>query len=148
MQNTRFDLFPVSIHLFFRRGDSVLMMRRQRTGFCDGLYSVPAGHVKQSESILEAAVREAREEVGLEVASASLRVVGTMYRRSTEARIDFFIEVDCWSGEPENNEPHKCSSVSWFSDTQLPHDTISYVRRALQKHSLVPWFEEYTNEQS
>ena len=141
--NTRFDCFPVSVHLFFRNRGSLLMIRRQRTGYCDGQYSVPAGHVNQSESILEAAIREAREEVGLTVLPGSIRIVGTMYRRSTEARIDFFLEVVEWSGEPGNGEPHKCSDVAWFPNSSLPENTIPYVRRALQHAGRTPWFEEY-----
>jgi 8-oxo-dGTP pyrophosphatase MutT (NUDIX family) len=142
-QNSRFDLFPVSVHILFHRGDSVLLVRRRGTGFCDDMYSVPAGHVMQAESILQAAAREAREEVGLEVSPATLFLVGTMYRCSTEGRIDFFVEARCWSGEPENKEPDKCSEVVWFPRTRLPNDTIPYVSRALQNNAQTPWFEEY-----
>lgn len=142
-QNTRFDYFPVSVHLFFRNRDSLLMIRRYGTGYCDGMYSVPAGHVDQSESVLEAAIREAQEEVGLIVLPENIRVVGTMYRRSTEARIDFFLEVDQWSGEPRNSEPHKCSEVAWFPNASLPENTIPYLRWALQHAGQTPWFGEY-----
>lgn len=142
-QRPQSELFPVSVHLFFRRGDLVLMMRRRGTGFCDGMYSVPAGHVTQAETIFAAAAREAREEVGLEVAPRSLRVVGTMYRRSTEARIDFFVKAGRWAGEPANLEPHKCAEVAWFPVSSLPDETIPYVRRALLNAGRSPWFEEY-----
>ena len=142
-QSLRFDLFPVSVHLFFRRSDLVLMVRRSGTGFCDGMYSVPAGHVMQAESVLQAAAREAREEVGLEVSPSNLTVVGTMYRRSTEARVDFFLEAGRWSGEPRNLEPHRCNEVAWFPMFGLPDDTIPYVRRALLNGGRAPWFEEY-----
>src|ERR1044072_263872 len=143
MKRRSFDLFPVSVHLFFRRDNSILMIRRRATGFCDGMYSVPAGHVSQSESILEAAVREAREEVGLQVSRGALRVVGIMHRRSDQGRIDFFLEVDDWSGEPTNNEPHKCSEVDWFPSSRLPDETIPYVNKALRNSARPPWFEEF-----
>jgi ADP-ribose pyrophosphatase YjhB (NUDIX family) len=138
----RFDLFPVSVHIFFERDGLVLMMRRQGTGFCDGMYSVPAGHVMQEESIFEAAAREAGEEVGLEVSPATLFVVGVMHRRSTEARIDFFIKAERWAGEPRNMEPDKCDEVAWFPKSSLPDDTIPYMRRALLNTDQLPWFEE------
>lgn len=140
--NSSFDLFPVSVHVFFRRGDSVLMLRRRNTGFCDGMYSVPAGHVMQSETILGAAAREAREEVGLEVATVSLAVVGVMHRRSSEARIDFFLEAASWAGEPRNMEPGKCDEVAWFPAARLPRNTVPYVGRALAHPAGSPWFEE------
>lgn len=139
----RFDLFPVSVHTFFVRGESVLMMRRRGTGFCDGMRSVPAGHVMEAETILQAAAREAREEVGLEVSPSALAVVGVMHRRSTEARIDFFIKAAAWAGEPRNMEPDKCDEVAWFPMSCLPGNTIPYVRRALLNAGRFPWFEEF-----
>jgi 8-oxo-dGTP diphosphatase len=142
-RRSRCDLFPVSVHLFFRRDDAVLLLRRRRTGFCDGMYGVPAGHVQQSESVTQAAAREAAEEVGLAVAPEALRVIGTMHRRSTEARIDFFLMAETWSGEPRNLEPDKCDTVAWFRLSCLPPDTIPYVRRALTNMEGPPWFEEY-----
>lgn len=142
--NQRFDRFPVSVHVFFKRGDLVLMVRRRGTGFCDGMHSVPAGHVMQSESILEAAAREAKEEVGVEISSSDLAVVGVMHRRAVEARIDFFITAEHWAGEPRNMEPDKCDEVAWFSKSDLPVDTIPYVHRALLIAEPAPWFEEYS----
>jgi ADP-ribose pyrophosphatase YjhB (NUDIX family) len=106
------------------------------------MYSVPAGHVMQAESILQAAAREAKEEVGLEVSPSTLVVAGTMHRRSTEARIDFFIEAAQWAGAPRNMEPDKCDEVAWFPSARLPDETIPYVRRALTNGARIPWFEE------
>src|ERR1043165_5111345 len=143
LRRRRFDRFPVSVHIFFVRGESVLMMRRRGTGFCDGMRSVPAGHVMEAETILQAAAREAREEVGLEVSPSALTVVGVMHRRSTEARIDFFIKAETWDGEPRNMEPDKCDEVTWFPKSRLPGDTIPYVRRALLNAERSPWFEEF-----
>lgn len=143
MRQRSFDLFPVSVHLFFKRDDAVLLLRRRGTGFCDGMYGVPAGHVTQAETITQAAAREAAEEVGLLVEPSALRVVGAMHRRSTEARIDFFLEAEAWSGEPRNLEPYKCDAVAWFRLPRLPRNTIPYVRRALTNTERPPWFEEY-----
>lgn len=143
LEKRHFDLFPVSVHVFFTRCGLVLMMRRRGTGFCDGMRSVPAGHVLRTESILQAAAREAKEEVGLEVSASELLVAGIMHRRSTEARIDFFVKAEGWVGEPRNMEPDKCDEVAWFPKSRLPSDTIPYVRRALLKADQPPWFEEY-----
>lgn len=142
-RKSRFDLFPVSVHVFFERGEQTLMIRRRGTGFCDGMHSVPAGHLMQAETVLHAAAREAKEEVGLEVSASALKVVGVMHRRSTEARIDFFVRAERWAGEPSNMEPDKCDEVAWFPKSQLPSDTIPYVRRALLNADQAPWFEEF-----
>lgn len=142
-KKSKFDLFPVSIHLFIKQNNQVLLIRRKGTGFCDGMYSVPAGHVQKSETILQAAIREAKEEVGLKIEISDCRVVGTMFRHSTEARIDFFIEVNTWKGKPQNLEPHKCDDLSWFSEFELPSNTIPYIQKALLNGSELLWHEEF-----
>jgi 8-oxo-dGTP diphosphatase len=57
--------FPVAVHLLVLRGDDVLLVRRSNTGYEDGRLSVVAGHVEPGESITQAAIREASEEVGV-----------------------------------------------------------------------------------
>jgi 8-oxo-dGTP diphosphatase len=57
--------FPVAVHLFFLRDKQILLLRRFKTGYEDGNYSVVAGHVDTGESVTQAAIREANEEVGV-----------------------------------------------------------------------------------
>ena len=67
---------PAGVHVLLERDGRVLLMRRAGTGFFDGLYSLPGGHVEEGESLRTTAVREMREELGIELDEASLVVVG------------------------------------------------------------------------
>ncbi|MEJ2262892.1 MAG: NUDIX domain-containing protein [Anaerolineales bacterium] len=135
--------FPVTAHIFLHRGDQILMLRRYNTGYEDGNYSVVAGHLDGGETIKRAAIREAKEEVGIEIQSDNLRIVGVMHRRSNDERVDFFLATHKWSGEPRNQEPGKCDQIAWFSVDQIPRNTIPYVRRALENYRNGIWFDEY-----
>ena len=132
--------YPVAVHLFFERDNSLLLLRRYNTGWRDGEYSVPAGHVEQGETVTQAAVREAWEEVGLRLDPAALEVVHVMHRagddgagrqRPEDERIDFFLRVRTWAGEPVNAEPEKCDDLRWCELDELPENVVSYVRHAL-----------------
>ena len=90
---------------------------------------------------LAAAIREAREETGIEIAPKDLEVVGVMHRRSDDERIDFFLLTKSWSGRVRNREPKKCDRVAWFGLDELPENVIPYVRRALENYRHGRWFD-------
>jgi 8-oxo-dGTP pyrophosphatase MutT (NUDIX family) len=126
--------FPVTVHLLFFRGEQVLLLRRFNTGYADGQYSVPAGHLDGDETVIAAARREALEETGVRIAAEDLIFSSVMHRMNGDERVDFFIHVRIWDGEPENTEPDKCDDLRWVNLEELPDDVIPYVRQAIQNH--------------
>jgi 8-oxo-dGTP diphosphatase len=137
--------FPVAVHLLLLRGDDVLLVRRSNTGYEDGRLSVVAGHVEPGESVTQATIREASEEVGVAVSRDRLRVVGVMHRRSHDERVDFFLTYRLGTDdeEPQNREPEKCSELVWASLASLPADTIAYVRAGIESFRHDVWFQEF-----
>lgn len=132
---------PVGVHVLVERDGCVLLMRRAGTGFFDGLYSLPGGHVEPGESLRQAAVREMREETGLGIDPAALAEVGVVHRRSDTNRIDFFFLAPKWEGEPSICEADRCAELGWFAPDALPPDTVPYVREALLA-GRGPWMME------
>lgn len=109
----------------------VLLIRRHNTGYEDGKWSLPAGHIDSGETATAAAVREAREEVGVTI--RHLRVAHVMHRqeRPGRERVDFFMAVWQWKGKPRVCEPEKCSEVRWVDPGRLPADVIPYIQHAV-----------------
>lgn len=142
MPPERFKLVS-AVHIFFLDGDRVLLLRRCNTGYEDGNYSVVAGHLDGGEEIKAAAVREAREEVGVELAPDDLRVVGVMHRTSDHERVDWFLTAMRWGGQISNCEPNRCDHLGWFNMDTLPDNVIPYVRRALENYRRGRWFESF-----
>lgn len=132
---------PTGVHVVLEREGEVLLMRRNGTGFFDGLYSLPGGHVEEGESLRDAAVREMLEETGIRLHAAVLDVLGVVHRRSDSNRIDFFLHAREWQGEPAVCEPDKCDDMRWMCRSQLPGNTVPYVREALAAGS-GPWILE------
>jgi 8-oxo-dGTP diphosphatase len=136
----RFKLIP-EVHLVLLRDEKVLMLRRFNTGYEDGNYSLIAGHVDGGETFRAAMAREAAEEAGLEIGVDGLRLVHTMHRKSDEERLSLFFVAESWSGEPVNTEPHKCDDMRWVALSDMPPNTVPYVRVAL---SLIARDEAYS----
>lgn len=138
----RFQLVS-AVHLFLLQGGKILLLRRYQTGYEDGNYSVVAGHLDGNETVVAAAVREAREEVGVALAAQDVRVVAVMHRRSNDERIDWFVVCEHWIGEITNAEPQKCDQLCWADPKQLPPNVIPYVRRAIDNYLAGRWFDSF-----
>lgn len=121
-----------SAYLVLLRGDNVLLARRFQTGYEDGKYGLPAGHVEDNESLLENLVREVKEEVGLSINPATAELVHVMHRKEKDIRMDFFFVVTNWEGEPKICETDKCDEIGWFPLNNLPENTIGYIQQALK----------------
>jgi 8-oxo-dGTP pyrophosphatase MutT (NUDIX family) len=73
----RFRVVPASYVFLLRpagadRGDEVLLQLRQHTGYMDGHWAAAAaGHVERGETAYDAARREAREEIGVDLGDLS-----------------------------------------------------------------------------
>ena len=144
--SARFKLIP-AVYMLFRRDNKALLLKRANTGYRDGEYSLPAGHVDGGEPAVRAAMREAREEVGVNVEPGDLRLVHTMHRFSDEPepheRIDLFFEITKWQGELSNAEPEKCSEISWYHIDNLPENMVPEVRSALEKIAAGRAYSDY-----
>ncbi|GAA3631476.1 hypothetical protein GCM10022267_17980 [Lentzea roselyniae] len=103
----------------------------------DGLWHLPSGKLDAGESVLDAAVREAEEEVGVLVEPGDLRHVHTLHVNGSgpEPRLGLFFEACRWSGEPVNREPEKCSGVQWFRLDGLPAGLIAYPAAGLAAYA-------------
>src|SRR5690606_15189510 len=80
----------------------------------------PAGHVEPGESLLDAVVREAREETGFQFEPRS--VVGIYLWHSEEADTSFLRTVFCGPAEPPAGTPaldDGIVAVHWLKRSQL-----------------------------
>ena len=105
----------------------VLLQLRRNTGYMDGHWACGAsGHVEAAESVLETAVRETDEELGIGVEAKDLDALTAMHRTNDlggaalEQRVDLFFTLRSWEGAPAVREPSKNAGLRWFPLTGLP----------------------------
>lgn len=107
-------------------------MRRKNTGFHDGLWSLPSGHVEKNESIQTAIIREAKEEINIRIIKKNLKLKYIIHRKSTiDTYIDCFFECNIWKNNVKNNELQKCSDIMWAKIEELPINIVPYVKNAI-----------------
>jgi 8-oxo-dGTP diphosphatase len=99
----------------------VLLHRRCNTGYMDGRYDLPSGHVERGESILQAAIRELREEAGVAAKQSDLRLWHiNQFGANDQFYNNFFFLTDSWQGEPAIMEAEKCDDMQFFPLDKLP----------------------------
>jgi mutator protein MutT len=130
---TRFGLIAAAHLILVNDQGQVLLGRRQNTGFADGSYHLPSGHLEPGETLIEALIREAKEETGLRIAAEHVEFAHVMHDASGGGRAQFFFQVSQWAGTPVNREPHQCSELAWFALDQLPEPIVAYCAGALAR---------------
>lgn len=125
----------VNAYLILKQQDRVLFQLRKNTGYCDGMWSLMAGHVEDGESATDGLIREANEELGIELIPSDLKVVHVMHRRSNRFNVDVFFECTTWRGTIQNREPEKCECIEFFSLDQLPTNMVDYNRTVFQNNN-------------
>jgi len=144
-KNRKYPTVVISSYVFFIRDNEILLSRRYQTGYRDGEYGLPAGHIENMEFASTTAIREILEEVGVEIEPKNLIPAHIMHRHcDNHARIDFFFSAKTWTGDLINTEPNKCDQIEWFSIDNLPEKTIPYVREAIEKWNSGKFYSEYT----
>jgi len=131
MPKERFKIVPAS-YLVLIKNNKILLLRRCNTGYEDGKYSFIAGHLDGNETFKQAMTREAEEEAGIIINPDHLEIIHVMHRKvPNEERIDMFLTIDKWQGEPKNIETNKCDDLSWFNLNNLPENIIPYIKQAI-----------------
>lgn len=110
------------------------MLRRANTGWRDGSWTVPAGHVEKDEGPSAAAARELMEEAGLTVSVEDLSDP-LVYFYPEDARVNervsVFFRYNDTSASAHNAEPSKADAADWFEPGSLPDAIPPLLRRAL-----------------
>lgn len=130
----RFKVIP-AVYLILEKDNKILLLRRFNTGWQDGNYSLPSGHLEGDEKATEAMVREAKEEIGIKINLNDLKLVHVSHRKSSDSeRIDLFFTTNEWTGKEQNMEEDKCDHLDWFPLDSLPENIVPNVKIALDNY--------------
>lgn len=122
--------FGVSV-LVVDDSERVLLIRNTyRTG-----WHLPGGAVKRGERSVDAALREVREETGIQARNLPSRVLG-VYANFAEGNFDYVTVyvVSEWDKREDVKTNFEICEVAWFPLQDLPADTGHGTRRRVEEY--------------
>lgn len=112
--------------LFLIKDDTQeILLAMKKRGFGEGKFNGTGGKIEEGETIPQAAIREAREEVGVDIAVEDIEQVGTI-AFSFDTKPDWgilctvFITTQ-WRGEPLETEE---MAPMWFPISGIPYEKM------------------------
>ena len=118
--------------ILYNDKQELCLLRRFNTGYMDGTYTVPAGHLEEGESLQQGSHREGLEEIGINITKSKLVHTAYRERRNDRIYIDVFFEVLEYTEKVSNTEPDKCDEIIWVSKDNLPSAMAPSLRYALE----------------
>ncbi|MDR1375459.1 MAG: NUDIX domain-containing protein [Holosporaceae bacterium] len=123
----------VAVFLLLKKNDEFLLLLRQNTVRDGGNWGLVSGHVEKDEGIIDALIRETKEEADIHVNCDDLKIVNVITHNKTDRPyVNLFFACEKYSGEICNAEPHKCCGMQFFKETELPPNIVGVVKLAIE----------------
>ena len=110
--------------------EEILLALRKNTGYRDGEYELAGGHVDEGEDLIGAMIREAKEELKINIERKDLTIVHILHHYKGGA-LKFIIKANRYGGKLEIGEPDKCEELKWFKVTDLPENMKEKIKEVI-----------------
>lgn len=132
----RFKMVGAVFCLILKDGKVLMELRKNK--FDAGNYSLVGGCMEDGEEVKQAAVREIKEEVNLDVKEADLEII-SVFHRVTPApdrwqSIEFVLLCKNFSGGETLMESEVCGDLKWFALDALPQNISQYAKQAINNY--------------
>lgn len=126
---------PAYVGIILKKDDQVLLVKRTNTEWASGQWNFPGGLLEEGETLIEAAAREAKEEIDIAITQEDLKLVHVLQVQKSETHtkdiLGFYFLATHWNGEAINKEPNRHSEIGWFNITELPLKITEHAQQAL-----------------
>ena len=132
------ELFLSSISLIIKNeNNEILLQKRNNTKLWPNRIALPAGHIDEGENAYEAAIREAKEELNIEISRENIidTFVVSRKNKNLSPYYDIYFEIEKYQGELTINELDKCSKLIWCNINDLPDDMLEFEKVAIDNNS-------------
>ncbi|KAI7725597.1 hypothetical protein M8C21_033259 [Ambrosia artemisiifolia] len=123
----------VGVSVFILKDNKILFGRRRSVSVGDNTYLLPGGHLELGESHEECAVREVKEETGLDIKNIERLTTKNLYYDATHINVTYMrAQLSDPNQTPQNIEPDKCEGWEWYDFNNLPEPMFGPLKEMLQ----------------
>ena len=140
-------IFKSAVHMLIVKDNKILLQKRKGSKLWPGYYALPAGHVDEGENQYDALIREAQEELGIDIDPKNIINDYVVLRRNyfeidvkqLEPYIDYYFEIHDYIGIPKIVEEDKCDELIWSDINELPEPFINYEGAFLEDRTITTY---------
>ena len=127
----------VGVYIFNEKHQLLLGLRK--SAHANGTWCAPGGHMEYGESNEQAAIRETKEETGLDICPEDINLFGTtndFFKESGKHYITLHLLCKHYTGTPKIMEPDKCAEWRWFDLDCLPSNLMLSNKNFLEQYNI------------
>lgn len=121
--------------MIVKDGKVLLHLRKGAHG--EGTWSHPGGHLELNETFEQCAIRETKEEFGIDIKPLKVISISNNIAYGTHY-ITIGVIADIVSGEPKIMEPDRCAEIKWFPLDKLPKNLFHAASRIIAHYKGEP----------
>jgi 8-oxo-dGTP diphosphatase len=134
MKNNSEQKPRVGVGVMIMKNGKVLLTKRHGS-HGEGEYSFPGGHLEYMESFEDCAVREVREECGIEIKNIKFQYVTNVTKYAPKHYVHIGLTAEWKSGEPKIMEPNKVSEDwKWYDLDKLPEPLFEFCKLSFRAY--------------
>lgn len=128
----------VGVAIIITKSNQVLLMKR-KGAHGRGTWSTPGGHLEIGESPEECAVREAKEEVGMDVVDVRFRAVtNDIFDEQGKHYVTLWMDGKSINEKPTIVAENEVEEIGWYGWDELPEPLFLPLENLIKKNSYPP----------
>ena len=135
----------ISVFIINDKKQILLQKRSANKRFDQNKWALCAGHVDAYESLEEAAIREIKEEIGLDISKEELIPFGerTILIKETNSHVTYSYYIKCNLKEKDFTiQKEELSEVKWFDIDEVINMIIAHDSTIVFSENRLKWFEK------